>query len=416
MKRPTISYRWLVVVAGFILTLTGYAVRNTFTVFYPVIVEDFLWSRGVTAIMYSLTMVSYGIVAPVAGGLVDRFNPKLVFSAGGLIIGGGIALCSLATSTWHFYLFYGVMVATGLSMVGFTPLTSILTHWFLEKRALVFGLLGAGYGVSLISAPLFQYVITEYGWRTAYVITGTAAASIIIPLAVFVIKRKPDTGHRAQATAGESNTTADKVADAAKSADWTIRSALTTRTYKLQLAMSFLNIGFAQGVSVAHLVYFFRDAGFTPMTAASIFSLYGVGFVIGNLTSGLSDRFGRARIFVPTTLLAGVGIGMMYFVNDAMSPVVPSVGTLLLGYGLGICAPTCYASIADCFHGRNYGSIQGTAILVMSMGAAVGPWLGGSLHDFTGTYTTTFLLAQIALVLAALLMAIANPRADVPPR
>ena len=82
MKRPTISYGWLVVVAGFILTLTGYAVRNTFTVFYPVIVEDFLWSRGVTAIMYSLTMVSYGIVAPVAGGLVDRFNPKLVFSAG----------------------------------------------------------------------------------------------------------------------------------------------------------------------------------------------------------------------------------------------------------------------------------------------------------------------------------------------
>ncbi len=416
MKRPGISYGWLVVAAGFMLTLTGYAVRNTFTVFYPVIVEDFFWSRGVTAIMYSITMVSYGIVAPVAGGLVDRFNPKLVFSAGGLVIAGGIALCSLATATWHFYLFYGVMVATGLSLVGFTPLTSIITHWFLERRAFVFGLLGAGYGVSLISAPLFQYLIIEYGWRTAYLITGTAAALIIVPLAVFVIKRKPGTGHHAHSPADERDATANSVVDAVKSADWTIRSALSTRTYKLQLTMSFLNIGFAQGVSVAHLVYFFRDAGFTPMTAASIFSLYGVGFMTGNLTSGLSDRFGRARIFVPTSLVAAVGIGMMYFVNDAVSPIVPSVGTLLLGYGLGICAPTCYASIADCFHGRNYGSIQGTAILAMSIGAAVGPWLGGSLHDFTGTYTTTFLLSQIALVLAALLMAIANPRAGVPPR
>ena len=86
------------------------------------------------------------------------------------------------------------------------------------------------------------------------------------------------------------------------------------------------------------------------------------------------------------------------------------------GYGLGITPPTCFASIADCFHGRNYGSIQSMSILAVAVGVSIGPWLGGFLHDVTGSYTTTFALVQAALVVAAVLMIIANPRSGVAPR
>ncbi|MFW6055749.1 MAG: hypothetical protein ACOC9B_00355, partial [Chloroflexota bacterium] len=71
--------------------------------------------------------------------------------------------------------------------------------------------------------------------------------------------------------------------------------------------------------------------------------------------------------------------------------------------------PTCFAGIADCFHGRNYGSIQGTAILAVAFGAAIGPWLGGFLHDITGSYMITFALVQTALVVAAVLMPAVRP-------
>ncbi len=412
--RQRLYYGWIVVAAGFTITLVGYAVRNTFTVFYPAIVDEFDWSRGITAIMYSLTMLTYGLVAPVAGGLVDRFNPKLVFSIGGLIIGGGIALCSTATTVWQFYLFYGVAAAAGLSLCGFTPLTSLITHWFLERRAQIFGMMGAGYAVSLISTPLFQFLIAEYGWRTGYVITGATAVLVVIPLAVFVVKRSP--APLGKTVQSPPDATAVGRRTAASHVEWTVRSALKTRTYRLQLAMAFSNIGFAQGVSVAHVVYFLRDIGYEPMAAASIFSLYGVGLVAGNLSTGLSDRYGRARIFAPTSLLAAAGIGLYLLTDANASVVLPSVATGLLGFGLGISAPVCYASVADCFHGRNYGSIQGTVILAMSLGAAIGPWLGGFLHDLSGTYTTTFVLGQAALVLAAVLMCIANPRRGVAPR
>jgi MFS family permease len=407
-ERPHIYYGWVIVAAGFTITLVGYAVRNTFTVFYPVIVDEFHWARGVTAIMYSLTMLTYGLVAPVAGGLVDRFDPRLIFSIGGLIIGGGMALCGTATTVWHFYLFYGVMAAAGLSLCGFTPLTSLVTHWFLERRAQIFGMMGAGYAVSLISAPLFQFIIAQYGWRIGYVIVGTTAVLVILPLAILVLKRKPS---GAEPIGDAPTTEMAQGHDADRHADWTVRTALKTRTYRLQLAMAFCNIGFAQGVGVAHVVYFLRDIGYEPMAAASIFSLYGVGFIVGTLSSGLSDRYGRVQVFTPTTLLAALAIVMFLFTDSNTPTVVPSIATALLGFGLGISAPACYASIADCFHGRNYGSIQGTAILAMSFGAATGPWLGGYLHDVTGTYTSTFVLAIAILALAATLMVVANPRA-----
>ena len=185
-----ISFGWSVLAAGFLLMIVGYAMRNSFTVFYPVIVADFGWARGTTAIMFSASLLCYGFVAPAAGGLVDRFDPRIILTLGGIIVGGGMALCSLATETWHFYLCYGVMLATGLSLIGMTPLSTIITDWFPQHRGMVFGLLGSGFGVSLVSAPAFQYLISRFGWQTAYVVIGSTAAAIVVPLALIFMKRQ----------------------------------------------------------------------------------------------------------------------------------------------------------------------------------------------------------------------------------
>ncbi|GAI07095.1 unnamed protein product, partial [marine sediment metagenome] len=107
------------------------------------------------------------------------------------IMGGGIVLCSLATSQWQFYLLYGVVAAIGFSLVGWTPVTAIISNWFVKKRGLAFGILGAGFGGSLVAASIAQFLISSFGWQTAYVIIGVLPIAVVVPLCSFLIYRSP---------------------------------------------------------------------------------------------------------------------------------------------------------------------------------------------------------------------------------
>ena len=407
MSRPKLYYGWVVLAAGFTVMLLGYAMRNTFTVFYPVIVQDFGWTRGTTAIMYSLTLLCYGFVAPAAGGLVDRFDPKFTLAAGGLIVGSGIALCSLATETWHFYLLYGVMVAVGLSLIGLTPLSTIITNWFPQRRGFVFGLLGAGFGVSLVSAPVFQHVISSFGWQTAYVIIGVTAMAIMIPLVLLFIRRRPTCEIPGTHPVDPCDTSATGGAEPhapQTDNDWTVREALKTNTYRLFLIISFCNMGLAPQIVLAHEVYFLQDMGYTPMAAATVFSVFGVFFTAGNVFSFLSDRFGRTYIFMGGATLASVAVVLLLLSQNNQSVVIPVLFAICAGFGLGVAPMTCYAAVADRFHGRHYGPIQGTIILAASLGGSIGPWIGGILHDMSGNYQSALVVVVCVLMTGALLM------------
>jgi len=399
MSRLRISRPWVVLGAGFVVIAVGYAMRNTFTVFYPVLVDEFGWTRGVTAIMFSITLLTYGLVAPLAGGLVDRFNPKLVLAAGGLLVGFGIVLCSLATQTWHFYLLYGVLVAIGLSLIGVTPLSTIVADWFPRRRALVFSIIIAGFGMSLVTAPVFQSLISRFGWQDAYVVIGVAAVAIIVPTVLLFIRRNrlPASGKLASAeTSAQSQTTLER--------DWTLKTALPTRAFHIFLLISFCNMGFAQQFSIAHSVYMMQDIGYAPMTAASVFGTFGIAFAAGTLASALSDRFGRTPVFASGCLLASAGMLLLILAGHLGLVVVSLLFCILTGFGLGLGPPTAFAAAADRFHGRNYGAIQGMLILSCSLGGALGPWLGGALHDIVGSYGLALIVDIAILLLSGIAM------------
>jgi MFS family permease len=100
--------------------------------------------------------------------------------------------------------------------------------------------------------------------------------------------------------------------------------------------------------------------------------------------------------------------------QDNPGVVIPIVFAICGGYGMGIAPPACYAAVADRFHGRHYGSIQGTMILACSLGGTVGPWIGGVLHDLSGNYQSTLAIVVCILMTGALLMWLIRPgRGDV---
>ena len=418
-----IFYGWVILVVAFIAIILSYAVRNSFSVFYPAIVEEFGWGRGDTAVMFSLAVLVYGLSAPVVGILIDKFNPRVVLTVGAVITGAGVMLCSMATTQWQFYLLYGIMVAIGMSVTGWNPMTSIVANWFVKKRGLAFGILGAAFGGSMVFAYLSQFLISSFGWRNAYIMIGIAVIVIIAPACAIFMRRSPrDKGLLADGMPEAAPRAADEreahgalqfTASGEETwnrTGWTLLRALKTRQFWLLFLTAFLLLGMAQQIAVAHQVYFFKDAGYDSMTAATIYSSFGIAFVAGTFCSPLSDRVGREKIFIPACLLGAASSILLFLIKDTSQPWMPFLFAICSGLSFGTTGPIFYAVVADLFHGKHFGSIQGFIVMGFALGGAISPWLAGFLYDRTGSYAIAFIIFLCCLIAAAVLMWLVAPR------
>ena len=417
-KRHGIFYGWVILSVALITLLLGFGIRNAFSVFYPTIVAEFGWGRGNTALMFSIAIIVYGLVAPAAGSLVDRFGPRLVLPVGASIVGGGVALCATASAQWHFFLLYGIIGAVGLSLIGWTTQATIVSNWFVKERGLVFGILGVGFGGSLVFASVAQFLISTFGWQTAYVIIGVASIAIIAPLSILLMRHRPqekgllpdglspsspesqylDAVQIAKDTQGEWATTT-----------WTLFRAMKTYHFWSLFSIAFCLMGVAETVAIAHQVFFFRDVGYEPMQAASIYSVFGVAFVLGNLCTFLSDRLGREKVFITSCLIGAVAVSFLFLIKDASQPWMAFGFAVFSGLGIGAAGTVLHTTVADLFQGRHFGSIQGTVILGFALGGAIAPWLAGFLHDRTGSYFSTFLIVLGSLLVSMVLMWLVAP-------
>lgn len=412
-NRATGSRRgWVVLAVAFIVMAAGFALRNGFSVFYPAVVAEFGWSRGSAAIMFSLSILVYGLLSPVVGGLVDRTRPQVVVALGVTLLAGCVALCSLATQQWQFYLLYGVIGAVGVAMMGITTLAATVMPWFTRHRALAFAILAAGFGVSLVSAALVEYLISLYGWQRALAYSGLAVILVVVPL-VLAFLRRPSSLHPAPEAAPVQGADTSST-PGWHSREWTLRRALKTPQFWMLWVAGFCQLGLAEKMSIAHQVYFFRDAGYSPMAAASVYSVFGVVFVCGSLASSLSDRFGRERVYLPACGLAVAGTLLLFLIGDATRPWMAYLFAVVFGFGMGMMPPVLFAAIADLFHGKSYGAVQGMVALGFSVGGAISPWLGGYIHDVTGSYYLTLFMLLGALLTCGTLMWLAAPRRHSP--
>src|SRR4030042_5977747 len=108
-KDSLIFYGWYITFVGTIAYALGYGARYSFSVIFPSLLEDFQWPRDTTAAMLSVHIFFYGLVAPVAGHLVDRMGPRKTMAFGSIILSLGLALSALGNKPWHFFLTFGFL-------------------------------------------------------------------------------------------------------------------------------------------------------------------------------------------------------------------------------------------------------------------------------------------------------------------
>src|SRR6185295_14297490 len=183
---------WMLVGSIWVTLAIASGLYFSFPIFFVALFEEFGWSRGATALAFSISSITQGLLSPVVGTLVDRFGPRRVILSGTFVLGAACLLGSRVGSLWSLYLITGVLSAVGVCAVSWVPSGALIARWFAERRGSMMGIAFSGMGAGvLLMGPLTQWLIDGYGWRAAYLVLGAGTLAVLVPIAWFGIRDAP---------------------------------------------------------------------------------------------------------------------------------------------------------------------------------------------------------------------------------
>lgn len=417
-KRHLIFYGWLIVATGTLVQALGYGARYSFSVIFLSLLEHFQWPRDITAAILSVHMMTYGIVAPVAGGLVDKIGPRRTMGIGATLLVLSLTLSAWGDKPWHFYLTFGLLAGAGLCLIGSVAFTTVLRNWFERRRGMALALLFAGTGAGFAFYPLVALLISSVGWRNTFLVEAIVIAAIVLPLLLLIVRYHPrDKGLVRDGVLEARQTSSATVAEpleirnqAWAATEWTLPKAARTLRFWLLCLATFSAWGISMHIMVTHHVAFAVDVGYSKIYASSVLSLYGLLFVCGSLSGMVSDRIGREASMTIATIAAISGITVLTLVVDTSQPWMLYYYAAALGLGQGMMAPTIAATVTDIFQGPKVGTTIGFIWFTFGIGGAIGPWLGGWIFETTGSYLPAFIVAIVLFAVSCVAIWLAAPR------
>jgi len=392
----------------------GVNARTAFSLFFPPIIDEFGWERGVTAGAFSFGFLVSGAVSPLIGRMMDRFGPRAVMELGVALMAAGLLLAPLTTQPWHLYLTIGVLVGAGSICLGYSGQSLFLPNWFNRRRGLAIGLAFAGVGLgSMTLLPWVQHMIEHAGWRTACTAMGIIVLVVLAPINLLLRKRPEDLGLQPDGDAAPSASSPKPISNVVDSAwagtDWTLRRALRTARFWWIATGYFGGLYIWYAVQV-HQTKYLLDIGFSSgaaVWALGVVSLLGIPGQI--LLGHVSDRVGREWVWSASCLgfaICFAALIALKFYPTSLLVWVMVLAQGALGYGL---TSIMGAVVVEIFQGKHYGSIFGTVMLAALAGGAAGPWVTGFLHDLSGSYTLAFMIGIAVSGFSAFAIWMASP-------
>ncbi|MFH8221549.1 MFS transporter [Streptomyces sp. NPDC018057] len=404
-RRARVHRAWFVAAVTFGTIIGAAAFRSLPGLLFDPLHDEFGWSRGTIGVAVSLNLALYGLTAPFAAALMDRFGIRRVVAFALVVIAVGSVLTVWMTAPWQLWLCWGLLVGLGSGSMALAFAATVTNRWFTERRGLVSGILtAASASGQLIFLPILSWTVQSHGWRPAAVTVGLAALAVV-PFVWLLLRDHPaDLGVRPYG-ATEFVAKPPPVPGAARRTLAVLFSAVRTGPFWL-LAGTFAICGAStNGLIQTHFVPAAHDHGMPVTTAASLLAVIGVFDVAGTIASGwFTDRFEPRRLLAVYYALRGVSL---LFLPMLLAPGVhPPMVFFIVFYGLDWVA-TVPPTLALCreHYGEDSAIVFGWVLASHQVGAALVAYLGGVARDVFGSYDVVW-YASGALCAAAALMAL----------
>jgi MFS family permease len=384
---------WLLVALCFALGVASRSISDTFAVFVPELQQGFKASRSAVTVIYSFALLMGGIGAPLAGWILDRFGLRALTVVGMIAAALATVSASQAGALWHLYIGLGLVMGFGASALSGVLSASLISRWFPPQRmgvALAVAWSASGVG-AIVMFPLAQHLITQSGWRHAYLILSLISAAFV-PLLLVLPWRRIERGvaNVAPQRAGTAGGSGPTVGEAIR--DWPF--------WALTCSFGLTSLGIFSLVPQA-MVYLL-ERGLDGAYAARALAVAGFLTPLGMIGfSWLADRGGRRLAAILAYVSSIAGVGALALVRGPDNDFFVWAYVLLFGGSMGSRGPMISTLAALRYRGAHFGRIYGLISVGTGIGGFLGAWIGGLLHDFTGGYGALMIFSAASLAIAA---------------
>lgn len=404
MGRERIHPGWIAVTVTFFTLMASAGYRSAPSVLIVPLEDAFGWSRSQISAAVSINVLLFGLVAPFAAALMERFTVrKVVMSA--------LALVSLsATSTifmtqpWHLWLLWGVGVGLGAGSMALVFAATVANRWFIARKGIVVGALTAATASGqLIFLPLLSHFALSYGWKSVSLTVGGAAA-LIVPFIFFFLKEKPELLGIAPYGAPEGwSPPAPNEMSAGKIAIDTLSRSTKSKDFWILFSTFFVCGLSTNGLIGTHFIPAAHDHNMSETVAASLLALVGVFDVIGTIFSGwLTDRIDPRKLLFFYYGLRGLSLFLLPSILFAT--MHPSTLVFVIFYGLDWVAtvPPTIMLCRSVLGAQRATVVYGWVFVGHQVGASVAAIGAAVLRVKLGDYALAFYISAMMCLVAAL--------------
>lgn len=363
------------------------------------------WDTGSISGALALRLLLFGLMAPFAAALLQRYGLRRVVGVAlSLVILGCVASMGM-TQVWQLWLCWGVLTGIGTGMTALVLGATVAGRWFTERRGLVLGLLTAANATGQLAfLPFAAWLAQNDGWRFAMVPGLIACGLAGLLMALFGRDHPAELGLAAYGDSAPAASAPPRApaGNPVRTAFATLAEASGSRVFWI-LFVTFLICGLStNGLIQTHFIPLCSDFGMAQVEAASVLALMGVFDFIGTVASGwLSDRYDNRKLLFWYYGLRGLSLLMLP--SSTFSLYGLSLFAVFYGLDWIATVPPTVKLAGQAFGRERAPLVFGWVFTGHQLGAAIAALGAGLSRDALASYLPAFYIAGAACLVAALL-------------
>lgn len=396
--------RWLQLSAGLLCMVAVANLQYGWTLFVNPLHQKYGWSLPSIQTAFAIFIIAETWLVPFEGWVVDRFGPRYVVAAGGMLVAAAWSLNSVADSLFLLY------VGAALGGIGagavYGTCVGNAVRWFSDRRGLAVGITVAGFGGgSALSIIPIQDMIAEQGYEAAFLWFGLLQGLVVVVTA-WMLQAPPP---------GNQGAPAPRLLQPPR--DYAPAETLRSPIFWLLYLMFILvySGGLMATAQIAPIARDFKVAD-VPVSLLGI-TLPALTFAITldrvmngvsrPLCGWLSDHVGRENTLFLAFVLEGAGIWALWVYGDDPLLFVILGGIAFFAWGE---TASLFPTICTDVFGTRYATTNAALLYTAKGVASLLIPLASFWAVHTGSWHDVFLAAALFNLLAAILaLAVLKP-------